>query len=65
MSQPQNRDAIHSLELIQQVIREATDPAKGSGDCGGDCANCPCSGEEPKSAKKVSDNEKSDTCDKC
>ena len=63
MSQSNPRDVIHSLEMIQQVIRDATDTASSS--CGGDCSNCPCSGEEPKSAKKISDNEKSDTCDKC
>ena len=63
MSQSHNPDVIHSLEMIQQVIREATDTS--SGKCGGDCASCPCSGEAPKSTKKTNDNEASDPCDKC
>lgn len=63
MSQSNSRDVIHSLIMIKQIISEVSDP--GGGKCGGDCANCPCSGEEPKSAKKVSDNETSDACDKC
>ena len=63
MSQPHNRDVIHSLDMFQQIIREATDTGEGS--CGGDCANCPCSGEEPKHTKHTNDSETSDTCDKC
>lgn len=63
MRQPKPSDAIHSLDLIKQIISEATEP--GSGKCGGDCANCPCSGEAPKSAKKASEKETSDPCDKC
>lgn len=63
MSQPKTSDVIHSLDLVKQVIRDATQPEAGK--CGGDCSNCPCSGEEPKSTKKKSDNESSDTCDKC
>jgi hypothetical protein len=63
MSQSQNRDVIHSLDMIKQIVSEIADA--GSGKCGGDCSNCPCSGEEPKSTKKASDNETSDSCDKC
>ncbi|MEM9345896.1 MAG: hypothetical protein AAGB26_04680 [Planctomycetota bacterium] len=63
MSQPHRQDVIHSLELIQQVISEGVEASKDS--CGGDCANCPCSGEAPKSNKKTHDSETSDPCDKC
>ncbi len=64
MSQPRTSDVIHSLDLISQVISEGAEQA--SGKCGGDCANCPCSGESPKAnKKKTSDQEASDPCDKC
>lgn len=49
MSQPHNRDVIHSLDLIQQVTRDAT--GAEAGHCDGDCANCPCSGGAAGSAK--------------
>lgn len=63
MSQPRTSDVIHSLDLVKQVISEGIE--KAAGKCGGDCSNCPCSGEEPKSTKKTSENESSDACDKC
>ncbi|MFK7789082.1 MAG: hypothetical protein AB8C95_06230 [Phycisphaeraceae bacterium] len=62
MNQPQPHKPIRSLDMIQQIISDATQ--QGSGDCGGDCANCPCSGEEPKSTKKTSEKETGDHCDK-
>jgi len=66
MSQSHNNETIRSLDLIKQVIHDATQPhAGGSGNCGGDCSNCPFAGESPKSAKKASDQETSDACDKC
>ena len=64
MRKPSPSDAIHSLDLIKQIINEAID-SDGEGDCGGDCANCPCSGEEPKSAKKASKKDTGAPCDKC
>ena len=63
MSQSNASDGIYSLDLIKQIIHDATKPE--SGKCGGDCSNCPCSGESPKSTKKTNDNESSDACDKC
>ena len=63
MSQPRTSDVIHSLDLVNQVIREGVEEAGGK--CGGDCANCPCAGESPKSTKKTSEQEASDPCDKC
>ena len=63
MSKPTPRDVIHSLELMKKVMADAGPPAAGK--CGGDCANCPCSEESPKSTKKASEQETSDPCDKC
>ena len=63
MSQPRTSDVIHSLELIKQVVREGAEQEAGS--CGGDCANCPCAGEEPASKTKNHHAETSDPCDKC
>ncbi|MEO0476576.1 MAG: hypothetical protein AAF085_11495 [Planctomycetota bacterium] len=63
MSQSPKPDVIHSLDMFQQIIHEATH--NGDSSCGGDCANCPCSGEEPKTTKKANENETSDACDKC
>ncbi|MEM6257860.1 MAG: hypothetical protein AAGC44_04910 [Planctomycetota bacterium] len=63
MSQPHRQDVIHSFELIQQVISEGVEAGKKT--CGGDCANCPCSGEAPKSTAKTHDSEVSDACEKC
>ena len=57
------RDVTHSLDLIKQVMSDSGVPT--SDKCGGDCANCPCSEEAPKSSKKASEQETSDTCDKC
>jgi len=63
MSQPSPRDVIHSLDLIKKVMSDQGVPT--TGECGGDCANCPCSEESPKSAKKANKQEASDPCDKC
>lgn len=63
MNQPSPRDVLHSLELIKKVMSDAA--VTSTGKCGGDCANCPCSEESPKSTKKVGDQEMSDPCDKC
>lgn len=63
MSHPRNPEALHSLNMISQAIVDATQPSAGK--CGGDCSNCPCSGEEPKSTKKTHEDEASDPCDKC
>lgn len=64
MRKPSHHEALHSLDMIQQIITDATN-THGGGDCGGDCTNCPCSGEAPKSTKKSNDQETSDPCDKC
>lgn len=63
MSQPRTSDVIHSLNLAKQGTRDASQPEAGK--CGGDCSNCPCSGESPKSTKKKNGQEASDPCDKC
>lgn len=63
MSKPTPRDTVHSLDLIKKIVSDAIQPT--SGKCGGDCSNCPCSDESPKSTKKASDKETSDPCDKC
>lgn len=63
MSQPKRHDALHSLDLVRHVIAEATGQSQGK--CGGDCNNCPCSAESPKSSKKAHEQESSEACDKC
>lgn len=63
MSKPAPRDVTHSLDLMKQVMSDAG--LASTGKCGGDCANCPCSEESPKSAKKASEQETSESCDKC
>ncbi len=63
MSQPSPRNVIHSLDLMKQMTRDTGLPSTGK--CGGDCANCPCSEESPKSTKKASEQETSESCDKC
>ncbi|MGB0767857.1 MAG: hypothetical protein ACPGYV_09110 [Phycisphaeraceae bacterium] len=66
MSQPHQHDVIRSLDLINQVVADAVKQQDtGGGSCGGDCANCPCSGEAPKSTTHHHANESSDPCDKC
>lgn len=64
MSHPHTHDVIRSLDLVNQILSDVAQQ-HGGGDCGGDCANCPCSGEAPKPTKKSSDQDRSDPCDKC
>lgn len=63
MSQSLPRNVTHSLSLVKPTAIDAA--RKPEGKCGGDCSNCPCSGESPKSPKKIVKQEVSDGCDKC